>query len=477
MIRSLLIYFSVITIIILCFFCADINAFDENIPKLILLIAFLFLFMFFVYQEKIYYKGMWHKPSNLFILSYFIVSFQYLIDFVLGYKTYSNFYIGSSVNKMAVTCLLGLISYILGYIIFTPRHIKTATNKINADVSTHFLVILQVVFFVGWVVTVNIILLLSGQRYFDDMAGSLTSNFESLFYDVTVAILVSIILKCKTKSISTLKGFIREMPIVSLILILTYCLVRLVSGDRGPCIYMALSVFYAFIAVTHKSIKLTKILMFVVVGAFILNIVGIARTLSLDMSFSERVNTAINEFSFGESEARFSDKTVLSFTEELAMSNRCNQISINIIDNGVDSYHNGMYAFYQLIQCIPFVPSFLHNTLKIPDNQLSANIQMTDVYYGRHDLAQIGTTVVADSYFDFGVIGVIMMLMLCGWVFSKVDFRICISTPNSWFQMIIILLFASMAVYIPRSTLIIQLQQLIPICVFYYINLLFFCKR
>lgn len=477
MIRRLLILFSIFVLIILYILSIDINKYDENILSVIVCFAFLFLFLFFVYQEKSVYKGMWHKPSNLFIFSYFIVSFQYLIDFFLGYKTYSDFYLGSSVNKMAITCLLGLISYILGYIAFAPRHIKSDMNKISKVVCTRFLVVLQVVFFVGWLVTVNIILLLSGKSYFDDMSGSFASHFEGLFYDVTITILVVIVLKCHSKSFSKLKDFIKEVPILSWILILTYCLVRLVSGDRGPCIYMALSVFYAFIAVTHKSIKFTKILIFVVAGAFILNIVGIARTLSLDMSFSERLNSAINEFSFGESEARFSDKTVLSFTEELAMSNRCNQISIDLIDNGVDSYHNGMYAFYQFVQCIPFVPSFLHNTLKIPDNELSANIQMTDVYYGRHDLAQIGTTVVADSYFDFGVIGVIVMLMICGWVFSKVDFKICISTPNSWFQMIVILLFASMAIYIPRSTLIIQLQQLIPICVFYYINLLFFNKR
>ena len=64
-----------------------------------------------------------------------------------------------------------------------------------------------------------------------------------------------------------------------------------------------------------------------------------------------------------------------------------------------------------------------------------------------------------------------------GYIFKKVDSGVCLDTPSNWVQIAIVLLYASMAVYIPRSTLIIQLKQLIPICVFYYLNLLISGKR
>lgn len=95
---------------------------------------------------------------------------------------------------------------------------------------------------------------------------------------------------------------------------------------------------------------------------------------------------------------------------------------------------------------------------------------MTDIYAGGHDNFQIGTTIVADPYFDFGVIGVIIMLFFVGYCFRLIDHGICIDTPSSAINICVLILFASMAIYIPRSTFIIQIKKLIPIIVLYLIN-------
>lgn len=456
---------------------SSFNTYEVRVPKAVVFFAFLFSFLFFLYQEKSAFKGMWHKPSNIFLFCYLIVSFQYVIDLCLGYKTYQDFYVPSSVNKMSLTCLCGLISFILGYVMTgTGNHDKQQSEADVKLINISFLVFLQVAFFVGWILTVNILALLSGIGYFVDDSGSAASNYENFFYDVTIAIFIAIITNSKRKDVSTLKSFLKEGTIIIWTLICIYCLIRLVSGDRGPALYMASAVFFTYMMVTRKKIKVGKIIIVILFGALVLNMVGMARSMSLNMSFSERVMTAFTEFS-SSSESRFSDKTISPLTEELAMSNRCNQIAIDLIDNGSDDYHYGKYTFYQTIQCFPFVSSYLAHTLKIPEDELSANIKMTDVYHGSHEYSQIGTTVVADPYFDFGIIGVTLMLLLCGWVFKKVDSGVCLDTPSNWVQIAIVLLFASMAIYIPRSTLIIQLKQLIPISVFYYINLIFFCKR
>lgn len=474
--KQIIIIITLVTIAIFLVMGMNCGQYDRSIPFVVLLVAAVFVCMYLLYQQKSIYKGMWHKPSNIFLFGYLIVSFQYLLDFCLGYKTYHDFYISSSVNKMAITCLLGLLSFIMGYVLTKDRLVSNKITCKNKVISIGFLVILQMFFFIAWIMTVNIAALISGQGYFEDLSGTTSSNYEMFFYDVTIVILISIIINSNGVQINSIKEFAKKGSILSWMIICLYCLLRLVSGDRGPALYMALAVFFAYLIASRKSIRLSIILLFAIIGAFILNLVGIARSLSLDKSFSERVTTAFTEFS-GSSEARFSEKTILPITEELAMSNRCNQIAIDLVDNGEDNYHYGKYCFYQLIQCIPFVPSFLAHTLNIPEDELSANIKMTDIYYGRHDFAQIGTTVVADSYFDGGIIGVILMLFFCGWAFRKVDCGVCISPPSNWFQIAVVILFASMAVYIPRSTLIIQLKQLVPIGFFYYINYIIFCKR
>lgn len=460
------------------FFVISFNyeQYNASIPVFIVLTAFIFLYLFYLYQQKSEYKGMWHKPSNIFILSYSIVSFQYLVDFCLGYKTYQDFYIPSSVDKMAVTCISGLFSFIMGYILTKGRWNTNNATHNNRIISTGFLVILQIVFFLAWILTVNIAELISGQGYFEDISRTSSSYFEMFLYDVTIVILITIVMNCNVNQVRSFKEFVKRGPLFCWIIVCLYCILRLISGDRGPALYMALAVFYAYMIATHKSMRLSRILLFTVVGAFILNLVGIARSLSLDNSFSDRVKTAFTDFS-GNSEARFSERTILPITEELAMSNRCNQIAIDLVDSGKDKFHYGKYFFYQLAQCVPFVPSFLANTLKIPEDELSANIKMTDVYYGRHDLAQIGTTIVADPYFDGGIIGVMLMLFFCGWAFKKVDFAVCISPPSDWFQIAVVLLLASMSIYIPRSTLILQLKQIIPISVLYYSNYFLVSKR
>ena len=474
--KQIIIIITLVTIAIFLVMGMNCGQYDRSIPFVVLLVAAVFVCMYLLYQQKSIYKGMWHKPSNIFLFGYLIVSFQYLLDFCLGYKTYHDFYISSSVNKMAITCLLGLLSFIMGYVLTKDRLVSNKITCNNKVISIGFLVILQMFFFIAWIMTVNIAALISGQGYFEDLSGTTSSNYEMFFYDVTIVILISIIINSNGVQINSIKEFAKKGSILSWMIICLYCLLRLVSGDRGPALYMALAVFFAYLIASRKSIRLSKILLFAILGAFILNLVGIARSLSLDKSFSERVTTAFTEFS-GSSEARFSEKTILPITEESAMSHRSNQIAIDLVYNGEDHYHYRKYCFYQLIQCIPFVPSFLAHTLNIPEDELSANIKMTDIYYGRHDFAQIGTTVVADSYFDGGIIGVILMLFFCGWAFRKVDFGVCISPPSNWFQIAVVILFASMAVYIPRSTLIIQLKQLVPIGFFYYINYIIFCKR
>lgn len=474
--KQIIIIITLVTMAIFLVMGMNCGQYDRSIPFIVLLVAAAFVCMYLLYQQKSIYKGIWHKPSNVFLLSYLIVSFQYLLDFCLGYKTYHDFYISSSVNKMAITCLLGLLSFMMGYVLTKDRLESNKVTCNNNVISIWFLVILQMFFFVAWIMTINITALISGQSYFEDLSGTSSSNYEILFYDVTIVILISIIINNNRIQINSIKEFAKKGSVLSWIIICLYCLLRLVSGDRGPALYMVLAVFFAYLIASHKSIRLSKMLLFAIIVAFILNLVGIARSLSLDKSFSERVTTAFTDFS-GSSEARFSEKTIFPITEELAMSSRCNQIAIDLVDKGEDNYHYGKYCFYQLIQCVPFVPSFLAHTLNIPEYELSANIRMTDIYYGRHDFAQIGTTIVADPYFDGGIIGVIVMLFICGWAFRKVDYGVCISPPSNWFQIAVVILFASMAVYIPRSTMILQLKQLIPIGFFYYINYFIFCKR
>lgn len=86
--KQIIIIITLVTIAIFLVMGMNCGQYDRSIPFVVLLVAAVFVCMYLLYQQKSIYKGMWHKPSNIFLFGYLIVSFQYLLDFCLGYKTY-----------------------------------------------------------------------------------------------------------------------------------------------------------------------------------------------------------------------------------------------------------------------------------------------------------------------------------------------------------------------------------------------------
>ena len=445
---------------------AFLGNYDINVLYICLFTVSLLTLIFLIFQQQSEFNGIWYKPSNVFLLSFLIVNFQYIVDICCGFKNYHDLFYPQTVNKAAVVSCIGLLSFVVGYMICKPRQVKC--YEVSTDIiGTKLLSILHAFLFIGWISTANILLIISGITYLSEEKG--TNSLESLFYCCTVALFVTIALNARMHPIEGFKFFFKKVSIINWTCILLYCIIRMMSGDRGPFMYMILAIFFAYILTTKSVIKLRKIIPFMVGFILLVNLIGIARMTATENSFGDRIVEAFTDFS-SHDKSRFSEKTVLKATEELAISFRCNQIAVNEIDNNGHPFHYGNYTFIQLIQCIPFVPGLLRYQLNIPESELSSNVVMTDVYYGRHDLTQIGTTIIADPYFDLGIIGVILLLFFVGYCYRYIDYGICVFTPLSPVSVCILILFASMSVYIPRSTFIIQLKNLIPIMFFFYVN-------
>lgn len=177
---------------------------------------------------------------------------------------------------------------------------------------------------------------------------------------------------------------------------------------------------------------------------------------------------------FKETDNRFSDeRTVFKATEELALSEKCDEIAIEMIKYRGDKIHGGMYFITQLLESIPFLSHIVQYEIGLDEYEWSSDFLLTDDYAGRHDLYQIGTTIVADSYLDLGLCGVILLLVLTGACYYWVDFGVIVRTPKSEAMIILVILFASLAIYIPRSTFVIQLKNFIPVLFLFYLNKLY----
>lgn len=464
-----------IFLIVLGLFCSGNRIIPSKTEAVFCLIMVLVgTVMSFSLQKRSELKGYWLKPSNVLLLGLMIVNFQNIVDYILGLKSLEDFVRPNCVIKSCYVSALAIIAYLLGLWyrssikVSLTKSLRSNKSSFPEHVNTTFLVVLQILFFVAWLYTVDFASLIMGLQY---GSGTGSSNmFEGLFFQCTIALLTCIAINCHGKNISTMWDFLLQNNIASWICIILYMLVRLVSGDRGPFIYMGFAVFFTYVFATKYRPKLISVIAVLYAFSVMISVVGMARLDAASGTFWERFEDSFNVFSSQES-GRFSDRTVFKSTEELAYSIRCNLIAIDEIDNGYQDLHHGKFQLFQVLNMIPFMPSFLTNTLGISPAEMSSDYNITEIYFGDFYISgQTGTTCVADFYLDFGLWGIVFGMFIMGLIFRRVDSVICVRKDMSILIFIIALLFACKCYYIPRSSFISQIKPIIPILLLFYIN-------
>lgn len=465
-------HFLIIIIVIIALFnaliailqpCEPVNI---NIQKVCLFEILFACLIWFWNQQHTHFKGFWHKPSNLIFLGMIIVYYQPIIDLCIGYKTVSNFVYPNILNKSTLISTVGILGFLLGYICYNCSY-NTPSNKSlsinNKKQSFTPIIIVQLISFVGFLATVDISSLLAGTNYSGSKGTSLYTYFELLIEATNIYMLLKI---AKSKSnFSSIKDFLKAIPVVSFLIFIIYISLRIVSGDRGPVIYLLLSFFYTYSYVTRKKIKLLIIMGLCLVGSIGVSIIGIARGLDLNMSFSERISSASNTFN---SEGRFiGEKSISPATAELAFSHLSYQIICNELYQHDDSYKKGACQITGILSTIPFVSGFIHNTLGISKENTVSAYYATYKYIGKNPTWGTGTNIVGDFLLDFGIIGVLLCMYMVGIYFKKIDYSIFFREKQhiSDYFLALILLTSCRAIYIPRADFLAFLKP----CIFCWI--------
>lgn len=431
-------------------------------------------------QQITEYKGWWIRPSNIVLLGLFAVNLQYIMDLVLGLKTYEDFTSPKTANICCAIGTIGILSYIAGNIAFNKRgverRLKTYNHTNPTNPACSFLYFMQAATFVGWILSVDFFALVTGLTYADQAwEGGLSETFEQLFYNSTFTILIVKILGGLHGSKLRMIDFIKAFNVSFWLFVFLYLIIRLLSGDRGPFIYLIFALFYTYIFITHKKIPLRRVLLVGLLFSSLIIIVGIARSTAYNSTVSDRTSEAMRSFG----NARFSDATVFVPTEELAYSFRCNEMAVNEINSGAP-YHYGMYQIYALLNCIPFVPSYLYNTLKIPIKELSSDYYLTEAYFGDYYISgQIGTSIIAEFYLELGLLGVFIGMFIVGVLFKTTDSNICLNLSSGLSLIVVILtiLYSSHAIYLPRSNFLSQMKPIVVIVIMFYLNKYISFKR
>lgn len=472
----------VVLLLILALF-TPLSAWNKNYGVFAMIIMILGIFIFFYFQQHCEQRGNWIKPSNLLLIGIVGTCFQPFADILVGYKDINDRLLSSSyvLNISAIISSLALISYILGYMLLKlPLQKKRAMSSKSHDIiivrQNYIIIIIQIIAFLAWIAHINIAEFLSGAIYFSSN-DVLESNYYELFLQTAIyseLILLVINGKKQEYGATKFKIFLHQIPTITLVITLSYIFLRLISGDRGPVIYIICAYLYSYISLSHKKYSFTLVVFLVFFAALGITLLGIFRVAGSEKSISEKLLYAWDTFEDGSTK----NSSVFPPTKELTISFSCNQAAIRSIQENNESYHYGSYQLAYIVNTIPFGSSFMQNTLGIQHENVSSSYYVSKRVLGENANWSLGTTSVADYYLEGGALGVLIGFLLLGACFRKFDQWIYFNYLgcHSTVMYTVLLVCVSHAIYIPRSSLLHEFKPVLIILAIFSIYYLLIDK-
>ena len=461
-----------------------ITAFSKNLFDIGTVLVLVCLYVFFNFSQKSSLRGQWLKPSNLFILAFIAVNFQYLLDYRLGLKNdmSANILHPEILNHCFILGLVGLLAFTAGYMRSVSegrdkRKLRRMTSE-GANIAESArvpLVLLHALVFGLFLYSIDMSAFMSGESYGESNATY--AHIEKLLGALNVVIVVFAVVKAKEAG--SFKAYISSFSWISILILSLYMILRLISGDRGPFVYTAMLIFYGYVFVCRKKYKLVTTILVMAIGSAAMSVIGIARNMDLDQDFVSRVSDASERFA---SSGRFAhERSISPLTEELGFSFVVNQTDVYAVEVEEEPLHPGSYLVISLLNGIPFVPGLITRIFHLSYEDFSST-GFANVHFFNTDERtwSIGTTIVGDFYLQFSVWGVLFGLFLAGLLMKEIDLALYSREKKnvSLTLLVFALVFASKCLYIPRSLLFGEMATFImAILVVYFLKLIFPTKR
>lgn len=439
--------------------CYDFNYYNKTSLILVLSIALIVAcgFCFKRDNQKVL-KGQYLRISNLFLLGFIIVHFQFYIDLVL-----ENFDLNRKdlivdqnvLVKSAIISCLALVCFCLGYLYKLKKRIILIQEEDNLEskiINLNVLKVLLIIFFIGFIVT-------TPSSYYKGGYSSTELSQFSLYFQSFLILSIIGYLVLNTRNLILLKrknlsflNFIKYNGVILTSLIITFCFLVMVSGDRGPILQIFLIYVGCYCILNRKKYKIVFVTGGVFLAAFLVSFLayfrhydGTGNVLDMIQHSSElRVNAVSSKLSFSSS------------TFELSKSVRTMHASVLYTEKEGHTY--GLFQGFQLISIIPGMGQLIMPLFGIDSEMLKSSRFLTEQLNADHGL---GTTVVADIWLDFGIIGIVLVFFIFGYFLRKMDEYMYSHLSLNIFIYILIAVFLSKAFYIGRSTILIIFRDVI----------------
>lgn len=473
MIRSINI-FILLTLVIYYNYVPDVM--DRKVMILILLLVGVSLLSFSLHkesEEKL--KGQFLKHSIFIILGFIIVHFQFYLDYIVGNLSENDIKIWINtkiVNKTMILSAAGLVSFIIGYSNYKTKKRLTDNSPLRyKPIHVKVLVFIAAVSLVAFFLTVNPLYLIG---YYGIVEMGTEATYAILIF--TICLFAIIVQNCRNMVVSgnipsNFRDYSKYHGHLVLFLIGIYLLSVMISGDRGPLISIGLAYLSGYYIVTKKKLKFKYGLLFIAIGAFLMTLLGIVRNQDKNLDFKTKVLSSLN------AEKNEFNESFLPQTEELARSVRSLHTTVNYIP-GNQYYLLGRFQLQHITLTVPFVSVFTPLMFDEYGYKYRGSASfVTWINQGEYRSSGEGTTCIADFYFDFGFVGVIIGMFFFGYLIRYAEVAMYSNNLPSLFSHIFIVVYLSYAIYIARSAVLFNLKIVVWVFILLIINKYLFNRR
>lgn len=337
------------------------------------------------------------RHSVFFLICFFIVFFQCDLDYVLGIVDNNDVYLWineKAVSKSLAISNLALISFIIGYRKYNGQEVFKPSVLIISNSAKKTLSLITLGLIVLYIVIVPRDYLSNGYQRGIDAGGAsvimgyLQACFISLFtiYSMSYS---------EDKYQSWSSYF--KKPLVLAVL---YSILILVTGRRTEVIRVASVLLIAYLYCRYETVRYKKLLIYGFIGILLFSIQGALRAIESG-SVMESVNL-INQY-----------QSISPFTREYAGSVNTLHIAVENYPSKFD-YNYGQTFFPSFFKIIPGLYYF-YETYIIQDYVPTSGEIFTDIYFSGDKIWGLGSSILADIYISFGVIGICLILMIFGY--------------------------------------------------------------
>lgn len=404
------------------------------------------------------------RISTLFILGYSIVHFQMYIEYLLGnYQMLGHNYLIDEriMNKALSISSLGLLFFLLSYSFFKKPKLENEKKEKYIHNPRNIKLLIYLFFFSFLIFTPYQYYLGRYGRGGVELSYLSVSSSQLLLYSILLYLVIKTInyRGMLNKSISIF-AFIKIYDLGILLVIVTYCALSIMSGDRGPLIQILLAFLASYSLIQNKNTSFLKIVLFLIISSSFLTFVAYYREQKEIDNFSEKIENAVVSMSTARRAETFSPKTI-----ELSVSIRAFHAAILYTDN--HAHTKGVFQGFQLVSIIPGARHIIVKLTGIDLDNLVSTKFLTKIIQEGNVTHGLGTTCVADIYLDFGTLGVIIFFSLFGVMISYCEYKVYNFRSEQVLILIIFFVSISLSIYLGRSQILTVIKDSVSIYLIY----------